>query len=142
MEITALTRFLRMPLRGGALGVIVTFAVLLMLAARAGLMGLPLALILLSWFFKYAFVLLDHTTDGVREPPVLSVEMINPVSEHRSLVLLIMVVGIFFASDAATFWFGPLLGALLGFALVFILPAIVGVQGVTGSLLQSLNLHR
>jgi hypothetical protein len=30
----------------------------------------------------------------------------------------------------------------LGITLVLILPAIVGVQGVTGSLLQSLNLHR
>jgi hypothetical protein len=115
---------------------------MLTFASYAGLYGLPLTLILMSWFFKYAFVLLDHTTDGVKEPPVLSVEMINPVSEQRSLVLLVVVVGIFFASDAATYWFGPILGVLLGLVLVFILPAIVAVQGATGSLAQSLNLHR
>jgi hypothetical protein len=142
MPLSTLTRYLALPLQSAPLMLIVIFSVMLALASRAGLFGLPLTLILMSWFFKYAFVLLDHTTDGVAEPPVLSVEMINPVSEQRSLVLLIIVVGIFFASDAASFWFGPVLGALLGITIVFILPAIIGVQGATGSLLQSLNLYR
>src|SRR5690606_33026643 len=52
LERSTLARYLRMPLQGGALAVIVLFAILLALAARAGLFGLPLALILLSWFFK------------------------------------------------------------------------------------------
>jgi hypothetical protein len=133
---------LAMPLKTAPLMLIAIFSVMLVFASRAGLFGLPLSLILMSWFFKYAFVLLDHATDGVEEPPVLSVEMINPASEQRSLVLLILVVGLFFVSNAATYWFGPALGALLGITLVLILPAIVGVQGATGSLLQSLNLHR
>jgi hypothetical protein len=142
LELSILTRYLRIPLRGGALGVIVVFALLFALALRGGIMGLPLGLIVLSWFFKYAFVLLDHVVDGGDDPPALAIEMMNPVSEQRSLVLLLIVVGIFFASNAASFWFGPVLGTLLGLVLVFILPAIVGVQGVTGSLLQSLDLHR
>ena len=142
MPLSALTRYLALPLKTAPLMLIAIFSFMLSIAARVGLYGLPLTLILMSWFFKYAFVLLDHTTDGAREPPVLSVEMINPVSEQRSLVLLILVVGIFFASDAAAYWFGPILGLLLGLVLVFILPAIVAVQGATGSLAQSLNLHR
>jgi hypothetical protein len=142
MERFAVAKYLRMPLTGGAIAVIVIFALLLALAGRAGLFGLPLALILLSWFFKYAFVLLDHVVDGGDDPPALSIEMVNPASEQRSLVLLLIVIGIFFASNAAEFWFGPVFGTLLGLALVVILPAIIGVQGVTGSLLQSLNLNR
>jgi hypothetical protein len=142
MTAQTLQRYLALPLKTAPLLLIIVFSLLLWMASRAGLFGLPLTLILMSWFFKYAFVLLDYTTDGVEEPPVLSMEMINPASEQRSLVLLIVVVGIFFASDAASYWFGPMLGALLAFALVFILPAIVAVQGATGSLLQSLNLSR
>jgi len=131
-----------MPLKGGAIGVIVILALLLALGMRGGLIGIPLALIVLSWFFKYAFVLLDHVVDGGDDPPTLSIEVVNPVNEQRSLILLLIVVGIFFASDAASYWFGPVLGALLGIVLVLILPAIIGVQGVTGSLLQSLDLVR
>jgi hypothetical protein len=142
MTLAALKRYLARPLKTAPLMLIVIMSVMLAFASKAGLFGLPLTLILMSWFFKYAFVLLDRTTDGVEEPPVLSVEMINPISEQRSLVLLIIVVGIFFASDAATYWFGPVLGALLGITMVFILPAVIGVQGATGSLLQSLNLYR
>jgi hypothetical protein len=142
MSLSALKKYLLLPLSTAPLMLIVIFSLLLSMAARAGLMGLPLALIILSWFFKYAFVLLDHTVDGAKEPPVLSVEMINPVSEQRSLFLLLIVVGIFFASGAASYWFGPILGVLLGIVLVAVLPAIVGVQGVTGSLLQSLDLYR
>lgn len=142
MTLAALKKYLLLPLSIAPLMLIVIFSLLLGFATRGGLLGLPLALIVLSWFFKYAFVLLDHTVDGAKEPPVLSVEMINPANEQRSLILLIMVTGIFFASDAATYWFGPILGVLLGLVLVGILPAIIGVQGVTGSLLQSLNVHR
>ena len=142
MTAATLKRYLALPLKSAPLLLIVIFSVLLSLASRAGLFGLPLMLILLPWFFTYAFVLLDHTTDGVDEPPVLSIEMINPVREQRSLVLLIIVVAMFFVSNAASYWFGPALGALLAFAIVFILPAVIGVQGATGSLWQSLNLSR
>lgn len=133
---------MRLPLKGGALAVIVVFALLLALAARGKLFGLPLALIVLSWFFKYSFVLLDHVIGGGNDPPAFSLEMINPVSEQRSFVLLILVVGLFFATSSASYWFGPVLGTLLGIAVAAILPAIIGVQGATGSLLQSLNLAR
>ncbi|HVF16736.1 MAG TPA: hypothetical protein VNA21_07480 [Steroidobacteraceae bacterium] len=142
MTAATLKRYLALPLKSAPLMLIIIVSLLLSFASRAGLMGLPLTLILMSWFFKYAFVLLDHTTDGVDEPPVLSLEMVNPVSEQRSLVLLIIVVAIFFSSNAASYWFGPALGTLLAIAIVFILPAIIGIQGATGSLLQSLNLSR
>lgn len=142
MQLATLGRYFALPLKSAPLLVIIIFSLLLGLASRAGLFGLPLALILLSWFFKYAFVLLDTTTDGVSEPPALSLEMVNPVSEQRSFILLIGVVGIFFLSNAASYWFGPVFGTLLALTIVVVLPAIIGVQGATGSLLQSLNLAR
>ena len=64
---------------------LIIFAVLLSLAARAGLMGVPLAFILTSWFFKYAYILFDHTVRGFDEPPTLDIQMQNPFSEQRPL---------------------------------------------------------
>lgn len=65
------------PARGGAAGVLVVFAVLLALAAKAGLMGIPLAFVLTSWFFKYAYFLFDHTVRGFDEPPALDISMLK-----------------------------------------------------------------
>jgi hypothetical protein len=47
------------PIRGGAAGVLIVFALLLS-AVHTGLFGIPLAVILTSWFFKYAYILFDH----------------------------------------------------------------------------------
>src|SRR3979411_426592 len=95
-----LTTLLR-PTRGGAAGVLIVFAVLLSMASHAGLMGLPMALILTSWFFKYAYVLLDHTARGFDEPPTLDIEMVNPFNEQRPLaqiaILGLIYLGVHFA---------------------------------------------
>src|SRR5262245_3959407 len=73
MQASAVLRYLALPLRGAAAVLIAVFALLLLVAIKARWLGIPLALLLLSWFFKYAFVLLDHVTDGAIEPPVLSI---------------------------------------------------------------------
>jgi len=115
------------------------FSCALAVASMAGFFGIPLGFILISWFFKYSFVLLDSAAEGATEPPVLSVEMINPVNEQRPFVLLLLAIAIFFLSDTASYWFGPVTGSLAGFTAVAIIPAIVAVQGATGSVLQSFN---
>ena len=61
---------------------------------------MPLALLVVSWFFKYGFVLLDQVADGVNEPPVLSYEMLNPANESRPLGLL-FVVAVFYVGTEA-----------------------------------------
>ena len=139
MDLATIIRYLLLPLRSAPLFLIVLFSGVLGFASVAGFFGIPLGFILLSWFFKYSFVLLDSATEGATEPPVLSVEMINPVDEQRPLVLLLIAVGIYFLSDAASHWFGPVTGSLAGLAAVAIVPAIVGVQGASGSVLQSFN---
>lgn len=139
MAAAALLRYLSIPLRTAPLLLIAVFCVLLALAARAGLFGLPLGLILLSWFCKYSFVLMDRLAEGVAEPPVLSIEMVNPVDEQRSLMLLILVIALFYLSDSASYWVGPYGATAIALATGAILPAIVAVQGATGSIAQSLN---
>src|ERR1035441_6371124 len=56
------------------------------LCSAAGLFGLPILVILLSWLSKYAYVLLEQVAHGAREPPVLAIEMVNPAADFRPLV--------------------------------------------------------
>jgi hypothetical protein len=82
MGAAAIFRYLAVPLRTAPLLLIGTFSVLLMVALKAGFLGIPLGLILLSWFSKYSFILMDHAAEGAAEPPVLSIEMVNLLSER------------------------------------------------------------
>lgn len=142
MGATAILRYLAIPLRTAPLLLIGTFGVLLVVATKAGFFGIPLGLILLSWFSKYSFVLMDHLADGVVEPPVLSIEMVNPLTEQRPMILLLMTIGLFYASDAASYWVGERGALVLMIAAGAILPAVVAVQGATGTVVQSLNPRR
>lgn len=142
MGAAAILRYLAIPLRMAPLLLIGTFSLLLVLATKAGFLGIPLGLILLSWFTKYAFVLMDHLVDGVVEPPVLSIEMVNPLSEQRPLVMLLLAIGLFYASNAASYWVGKQGALVLMIAVGAILPAIVAVQGATRMVVQSLNPRR
>jgi hypothetical protein len=142
MSAAAIFRYLGIPLRMAPLLLIGTFSVLLIVAAKAGLFGIPLGLIILSWFTKYSFVLMDHLAEGVVEPPVLSIEMVNPLSEQRPMIMLLLTIGLFYASDAASYWVGKQGALVLLIAAGAILPAIVAVQGATGTVVQSLNPRR
>jgi hypothetical protein len=46
-------------------------------------LGLPLQLILLSWLFKYGYVLLEQVAHGAREPPVLAIALWRVARAHR-----------------------------------------------------------
>lgn len=131
-------KYLLIPLRGASIVLIVLFSFLLLLAARGGLLGLPLALIIVSWFFKYGFALLDKVADGVNEPPVLSYEMVNPANESRPLGLL-AIVGLcylFTGMLQATLGSGPV--TVLRAIGLMLVPAIVMVQVMEG-FVESLN---
>jgi len=142
MGAAAIFRYLAVPLRMAPLLLIGTFSVLLMVALRAGFLGIPLGLILLSWFSKYSFVLMDHVAEGAVEPPVMSAEMVNPLSEQRPLVLLLMVIGLAYAANWARHWIGDRGSLVLLFAVGVTLPAVVAVQGATNTVVQSLNPRR
>src|SRR5882724_3659681 len=96
-----LLRHLLRPTRGGAAAVVVVFAFLLVLASRARLVGIPLALLVISWLFKYAYILFDHTVRGFDEPPTLDIEMVNPVNEQRPLGQVLILGLIYLAVKQA-----------------------------------------
>ncbi len=131
-------KYLLIPLRGAALVLIVLFSLLLLLAAHGGLLGLPLGFLVLSWFFKYGFALLDHVADGVHEPPVLSYEMLHPANESRPLGLVI-IVGVFYV---LTGLLQPMLGSHVVTVLraigLLLVPAIIMMQVMEG-FFDSLN---
>jgi hypothetical protein len=125
------------PIRGGAAAVVVVFAFLLFIAAKAGFVGIPLALIVISWFFKYAYILFDHTVRGFDEPPTLDIGMVNPLGEQRPLgqVLILGLIG--FAVYRAYAHFGIGVGLGLGLGSLFFLPASVGVLGLESNILKA-----
>ena len=132
-------RYITVPFRMAPLLLIIVFSVLMTLAIKATLFGIALGLFLLSGFFKYSFALLDELTVGRIEPPVLSIEMMNPIGDSRSLPALVFMVAVFFASEAAVYWFGTTLSVAIGVLVLAALIAVIAMQGVTGSLAQSLN---
>jgi hypothetical protein len=113
---------------------VVVSAVGLRLALAAGLFGLPLALLVVSWLFKYAYALLEDVAHGITKPRVLSLEMVNPV-EQRPLVQLFLC-GL--AVMAVRYVGGPA-GAVLGAVLAAVLPASVAILGASGNVFQAIN---
>lgn len=133
-------RYLTIPSQAAPALLIVVFSALLTLATKAWLLGLPLALLLITGFFSYAHLLLDRLADGIPEPPVLSIEMLNPVGSARTLMLLFCAGIAFFLSGAASRWLGTVPAVLVALLFAVALPAMIAVQAVTGSAVQTLNL--
>jgi hypothetical protein len=133
-----LTHLVR-PARGGAAGVVIVFAFLLFIAFKAGLIGIPLAAVVLSWFFKYAYILFDHTVRGFDEPPTLDIQMVNPLSEMRPLAQVVILGLIFFAVKLALENLGFPAAFALAIVCVFFLPASVGVLGLDSNILKAVN---
>jgi hypothetical protein len=132
-----MSRYCLFPFRGGSLALVLVFTLGLALARHAGLMGIPLAALLTSWFFKYCFILLDAVIAGAEEPPVLSIEMVNPVDEQRPLAqALLIAAGAFLAFELGTHT-TPACGWLLASLLLFLLPASIGVLGMSGNPLRA-----
>jgi hypothetical protein len=113
------------PTRGGAAAVVVVFALLLFLADIAGWMGIPLALLLASWFFKYAYILFDHTVRGFDEPPTLDIQMMNPIDEQRPLAQLGILGLLYGAVKLLQGYWGSAATIAAAVVLAFFLPASV-----------------
>jgi hypothetical protein len=120
-------------LKPAPLLLVATFTGGLGLAFRAGLFGIPILVILVSWFFKYCFLLLDAVVAGAEEPPVLSLEAVNPLSEQRPLAQAFLIV----CGAALAHWTGSIAGPfappIVGAVLIGALPASIAVLGITSS---------
>jgi hypothetical protein len=134
-----LLSLLFLPARPTPLVLILSFALLLTLAVKAGLIGIPLALVTLSWYFKYGYVMLDTTMRGFEEPPVLSIEMVNPASEQRPMGQLLIILVFYGATRALEPVTGSVTVSLLRMAALALLPACIAVLGVSRSLIEAVN---
>jgi hypothetical protein len=121
------------PARGGALAVVVTFALLLTLAGHAGLFGVPLAFILISWLFKYAYILFDYSAWGIHEPPALDIQMLNPVEEQRPLAQLAILGLIYGAVKLVEVELGSPVAMALAAAAALLIPASVAYWVSSGT---------
>ena len=65
-------RYLLYPFRSAAVILVITFTLGWVVVLQARLTGILLGLVLLSWFFKYCFILLDGLIAGAKEPPAMS----------------------------------------------------------------------
>ncbi|MGH8259490.1 MAG: hypothetical protein ACREUG_07340 [Steroidobacteraceae bacterium] len=86
-----MSRYLLLPWRPAPLLLVAVLTLGIDLALFAGFVGIAIAALLLSWFCKYCFAFLDAVIAG-DEPPVLSIEMVNPLDELRPLALAILIV--------------------------------------------------
>src|SRR5690349_6639593 len=107
---------------------VVLASALAALALKVGVFGVPLLLIMLTWFFRYGLLMMEYVAWDGAEAPVLEVEMLNPIEQTKSGILL-FITGVFFAIFyAAQYWFGKLPGAIVGLVAIGLLPAIAAVQ--------------
>ncbi len=117
----------------------IVFSLLLAIAAHAGLLGIPLAFILVSWFFKYAYILFDHTVWGFDEPPALDIQMLNPLDEQRPLAQVVILGLIYAAVKLAETRLGSAVAICLAVVAALLLPACVAVLGLERTILKALS---
>jgi hypothetical protein len=130
---------LKFPLQTAPLLVVIVFSALLWLAIKAGLLGIWLGILLLAGIFNYGFVLLERASIKAESPP-LAIELMNPVSSGRTIVLLAIcgcaVVG-YYAALSVSVWLATVV-CLLACAAI---PGMIAAQGLSGSAFQALNVH-
>ena len=128
MQLRPALRYLAYPANGASLILIALTSILFSVGWWARLFGVPLMIIMLTWFLKFGLVTVEHIAWQVEGKPVLSVEMLNPVEQKKSFVLLI-VAGVFaFFIFAARVRLGAAGAAVAGLLAVALMPAAVAVQ--------------
>jgi hypothetical protein len=130
-------RYFLLPFHSTPLVLVVTFSMGQILAIKAGMVGIPLGLLLVSWFFKYCFVIFDSVLAGEDEPPVLSIEMVNPIGEQRPLVLAMLVGTEAMLVAALQKSAGSAAAVAAVIALAGILPAHIAVFGFTRNIVKA-----
>lgn len=131
--------YLLLIARPSVVSVIAALTLGFLLASYVGPVGLLLALLLLIWLFNYGYVLLEQIANGAREPPVLAIEMLNPVNEQRPLLQLAIVLVVYGALWLVAHYVSAALAIALGVLACIALPASIGALGVGTSFLQAVN---
>lgn len=128
---------LSFPCRGHAAVIIAMFTVLFWIGSASPL-GLVAAVIAVSWPMKYAYHVLERTAQGHFEPPPMTVELVNPLSQQplKHLVLLL-------AAFALCYWSEAILGrwasATLFVLILLLQPAVAAQIALDDDLLMALD---
>ena len=138
MSPRALLRYLALPARPSGMLLIGVLTIGFGLALRARFVGIPLGLMMLFWLFAYSYVLLEHVAHGAREPPVLSIDMVNPVAAGRPLAQLGIVVLAMALLRVLAAPLGPALLRVLEILLLLALPASIAALGIARHWWQAL----
>jgi hypothetical protein len=92
---------------------------------------------LTSWFFKYAYILFDHTVRGFDEPPTLDIQMLNPLDEQRPLAQVAILGLIYAAVEFARHTLGPVSGTIIAVTAALFLPASVAILGLERNIFKA-----
>jgi hypothetical protein len=129
-----------LPLRLAPAITIVLLGILLAVALFLGVFGLPLGFILLFALLRYSWAFLHSLILGATRAPVLSVEMLlSPDSGGRVMLSLMLALLLFVVSGAAAFWLGWLVASAVAAACIAALPAMLMLQGWTGTFKQTFS---
>jgi hypothetical protein len=139
MPTASFARYLLLPARPTVVLLIAALNLGFLLALQGGLMGIVLGLLLLNWLFNYSYMLLKGIAHAAREPPVLAIEMLNPLNEQRPLIQPVIVLVVYGALRVLVWYLSPLLALPLGTLACIALPASIGALGVGDSFLQAIN---
>ena len=132
-------RSLLLPFHTAPLLLVAIFSLLVLLGVNTFPLGLVMLLIIGSWFFKYAFMLLDHAAEGRPGAPVLTPEAANPLGEMRPLAYALAAVVFYFGTGAIGDLVGPEILTVIRLLGLIALPAIVATHTITGSFAAALN---
>jgi hypothetical protein len=138
-SIVRMIRALAIPLDVITVLLIAFFSSLVWLGLRGGGVGIPLLALIVSWLFKYAFALLDRVAEGGRESPALTYEMLHPLTEQRPLATLAFLFLLYLASQWVEQWIGTDGGSRVRALILICIPAIIAVQGMSGSFMSALD---
>lgn len=132
-------RALTLPLHTAPLLLVAIFSLLVVLGVNTFPLGLVMVLIIGSWFFKYAFLLLDHAAEGRPGAPVLTPEGANPLGEMRPLAYALAALAFYYGTGAIGELLGPAVVTAIRLLGLVALPAIIATHTVTGSFASALN---
>jgi hypothetical protein len=112
---------------------------LLVIAMHGGLLALPALALMTSWLLNYCFALLEATANGAREPPVLAIEMLNPVHEWRPAFQLVLVLMLAVLLSIVAVLVDARLAGALAVLCFMALPASTAALALSFSIWQSLH---
>lgn len=124
------------PFSGAPLAFVAVVTPLLWIAENAGMLGLFLLLILSSWIWVYAYLLVEALAHGL-PVPVLSIEMANPWHQPRPFLHLLALAAVAAGTNSLAHAAGPLAATAVALLAFTAFPASLALLAVDGELVMA-----